>query len=335
MNEELNLETEPFQGYTLFDEFELADTDLFAPQTSAEWQGEVNRTNAKYVRWVQQSLNQILSLRLTVDGNSGPQTRSAIRTFQARQRLLADGIVGPKTEAALVAAGAQNPPGVTTPSLGTPPVAPPVGVDFNVKIVAKSFINLIGSATGFTVCSPLFDSRLRALALATDSAFRENPPTDVKDKVYRLYSERTFRVSCLSGRIVKVVPSGLDTDVGPECFPGTSACLVPPALTISGIAAGSSGLNTFDFSWRAKGSPHLAAEPAFQLVCPRISRFIWHTVSGRLACGPSGINVSVNLSGSRFPSHRVWVNGRVVRDIPQRDFNNLWVPNRSDLTLVR
>lgn len=62
------------------------------------------RSGRNYIRWVQQALNQILGLRLATDGMIGPQTRSAIRSFQQRQGLVTDGKVGPKTEAALKAA---------------------------------------------------------------------------------------------------------------------------------------------------------------------------------------------------------------------------------------
>jgi hypothetical protein len=55
-------------------------------------------------------LNQVMSLRLPVDGVMGVETRSAIRSFQTRQGLPADGIVSPQTEAALIAvSGARRP----------------------------------------------------------------------------------------------------------------------------------------------------------------------------------------------------------------------------------
>ena len=82
-------------------ELEASDIEI----GDQEGQAEVNRKSPGYIRWVQQSLNKILGLRLVVDGMMGSQTRSAIRSFQSLQGLKADGIVGPKTEAALVASG--------------------------------------------------------------------------------------------------------------------------------------------------------------------------------------------------------------------------------------
>lgn len=90
-----------------------------------EWQREVNRSSRLYIRWVQQSLNKILGLRLADDGIMGPLTRSAVRSFQQKYNLAVDGIVGPQTEGALIAAGAGNPPGsATAPGPYIPPATP-------------------------------------------------------------------------------------------------------------------------------------------------------------------------------------------------------------------
>lgn len=82
--------------------------DAAAPteEFNFEWEEEVNRSTTAYIRWVQQALNQIMGLRLAVDGIVGPLTRSAIRSFQQKYGLLVDGIVGPQTESALITAGA-------------------------------------------------------------------------------------------------------------------------------------------------------------------------------------------------------------------------------------
>ena len=63
------------------------------------------------VRWVQDCLNQALGLQLPVTGVMGPETRSAVRTFQQQQGLRASGIAGPDTEEALKGAcGGQSSP---------------------------------------------------------------------------------------------------------------------------------------------------------------------------------------------------------------------------------
>lgn len=105
MRYEFNFRPAPFQGYTEFDELEL-----FNPSTGT-WQGEVSRRSPEHIRWAQNALNRIMNLRLAVDGRLGAQTRSAIRSFQQRSGLSADGDVGPLTEAALIKAGASPPPG--------------------------------------------------------------------------------------------------------------------------------------------------------------------------------------------------------------------------------
>ena len=73
--------------------------------------------STEYARWIQSTLNRVMGLQLPINGEMTPETRSAIRSFQARQGLPADGIVGPQTEAALIAASGQSP----APAESTPP----------------------------------------------------------------------------------------------------------------------------------------------------------------------------------------------------------------------
>lgn len=51
--------------------------------------------------WVQASLNKLMGLKLAVDGDFGPQTAAAVRTFQRVNRLQADAVIGPLTVAAI------------------------------------------------------------------------------------------------------------------------------------------------------------------------------------------------------------------------------------------
>jgi N-acetyl-anhydromuramyl-L-alanine amidase AmpD len=66
--------------------------------------------SSEKIRWVQSTLNRILHLNLPVNGVPDVQTRSAVRSFQRQRGLPADGIVGPPTEAALIAASQVQPP---------------------------------------------------------------------------------------------------------------------------------------------------------------------------------------------------------------------------------
>jgi hypothetical protein len=128
MNEQFIFEAEPFEADSEFDEYEEeVDSEFGAFDTelpTLEWEEEVNRRSLDYIRWVQQSLNKIMGLRLTADGVMGRQTRSAVSSFQQRRGLRADGVVGSQTERALIAAGASPPPG-TSPKLGGAPSVMP------------------------------------------------------------------------------------------------------------------------------------------------------------------------------------------------------------------
>jgi peptidoglycan hydrolase-like protein with peptidoglycan-binding domain len=91
-----------------------------------EMMNEYDFKSRDYIQWVQRSLNKILGLRLPVDGDAGNQTRSAIRSFQKRAGLTADGKVGAQTERALIAAGASQPTGSgTTSGSNAPPFPAP------------------------------------------------------------------------------------------------------------------------------------------------------------------------------------------------------------------
>jgi hypothetical protein len=95
---------------------------------AAPYPVEPQPAGSEYLRWVQSALNDLLGLRLQLHGIADSATRSAIRSFQQREGLPADGVVGPDTERALIAArgraspreGAVNPTGAGA----TEPLAP-------------------------------------------------------------------------------------------------------------------------------------------------------------------------------------------------------------------
>ena len=79
---------------------------------------------SEHVRWAQSALNHVLGLRLPVQGVMDAATRSAIRSFQQRKGLPADGVLGPETERALSAAQrARTAPGGAQPMEPARPLA--------------------------------------------------------------------------------------------------------------------------------------------------------------------------------------------------------------------
>jgi len=230
------------------------------------------------------------------------------------------------------------------------PKPAPLGrvVTKNFEVVVKSFIAPFGSAgVGSPTCSyplpgPVIPTsatmRLRAFATATLAAIGggEDPLSARKDKTYRLFTKATLAVDCQDGQIVGSRHTALTTDVGLECLPDTSTCLTPPPLNTSSLLLRRVGPNIVEYSWWAWGRPHNAAEVGFQAVCPRTSRFIWHSIQIQIEAITIGAIVrNVILMGSQFPSHRVFVNGRKAADLPQGQFRNLWIPDPADRTRVR
>ena len=78
----------------------------------------VDRKSSIYVKWVQKSLNRLMSTGLMVDGDFGKLTKRAVKKFQRRTKLKPDGIVGSRTEKALINAGASLPPKNSTLKTG-------------------------------------------------------------------------------------------------------------------------------------------------------------------------------------------------------------------------
>lgn len=80
------------------------ETDILRMQTP--------RVTGRSVLVVQALLNQ-LGYKLELDGNFGTATAEAVRDFQRRARQTSDGVVGPQTRVALIAAQVRRPSALT------------------------------------------------------------------------------------------------------------------------------------------------------------------------------------------------------------------------------
>lgn len=79
----------------------LALSALFAAAGSAEAKNITKGDTAQNIRTVQQRLYNLGYYTYKVDGIWGSRTKTAVKKFQKDYGLVADGIVGPKTEKAL------------------------------------------------------------------------------------------------------------------------------------------------------------------------------------------------------------------------------------------
>jgi len=219
--------------------------------------------------------------------------------------------------------------------------APAVARNKKIIISAKSFIATVGSKTGFipgfTVVPappPLStmpvprQMLLLAMAKSLDGMMNEDPRSIAMDKAYRLFSECKFEIVFENNKILAAVPT-LTTDAGKE------GPLQAPPLIATSVSVSPLGESFVTFSWTAKGRPHLVAEPPFQLIKPRTSVFIWHTVTGKIDVSGKEPITTATIVGSRFPSHRLFIQTAISSTITQGELTNLWDADTTDLTKVR
>lgn len=214
------------------------------------------------------------------------------------------------------------------------------------KVVAKSYIADIGTDYGWlpfrchaadAAFQPSLNcqNRLGIFAPLTRQVIHgwENPTTAALDGAYRLFSKATIRVSCDGGGTDMRDPI-IYTDVGQEDLTPMGLYPVrPDPIEISERTFLRTGTG-IDFSWTAAGQPHWLAESGFQAVCPRSSMKIWHHVSAHIECGRGDPTITVGISGSRFPSHRVFLDGQLANASPQGLFSRLWYSKSGDISRV-
>jgi hypothetical protein len=108
-------------------------------------------------RAIQQALNSKIGAGLAVDGNFGPKTAAAVRTFQARNGLSQSGVVDSQTRALLFAAQAVA---RTTPTAGAQP-------NLNTQPPPGSSFSLSSLFSGIDTTTLLMIAGVAAVALAT------------------------------------------------------------------------------------------------------------------------------------------------------------------------
>jgi hypothetical protein len=204
-------------------------------------------------------------------------------------------------------------------------------------IQAKSYIarvdltNLKQFDPGLRMCTEIFMSAV----VTCGTHLGENPADGTKASGnYRLWSNLTADIGCVDNKVAAWNFKPVETDFGKEFWViSTSGDLEP--LQVSPSASGKKANDRITFSYRMRGQPNEKANATMRAVKPRTCTFIWHEVSGSVVCQSNKATVEVNLRGSAFPSHRLWLQGGKVTEIAQGPFSKLWECDPKDPTSVQ
>lgn len=204
-----------------------------------------------------------------------------------------------------------------------------------IKVTAKSYIAAIGKNVGNVPGGN--NAMLNIVAGATDQFFSENPLNDRMDHAYRLYSSVAMVVTCDGNALLNWAHTPYLDDTGTEPakpIANWAALQAPKGVLreeVTNPLRNTKGnftrvnKSTLRIDWAFYGRPHPFAEPALTAVSPRTGKWIWHRVDGFVECKNDVAVPRLNISGSAFPSHRLWINRALTQTVAQGPFSNLWI----------
>ena len=163
----------------------------------------------------------------------------------------------------------------------------------------------------------------------------EDPPDGSRaSRQYRLHSEFTANISCAGNTIVGWNMSPVAIDYSNEFLvfmtTGELVAVRPsPAMT------GATPIGQVSMLYSMRGKPNVVANAFMWAAKPRTCPYIWHTVEAVFACQNGVATGTFSLVGSAFPSHRLWNNNTLLKDISQGPFKNLWICKPDDPEYVQ
>lgn len=201
------------------------------------------------------------------------------------------------------------------------------------RLTVKSFIDIVDLSSMSAESRPRAE---RTFAFFTNRNFSENPDTPSPNtQDFRLWSQVIVIVSCRGDTIASWKTSKLAHRGGKELQVLDAETTVMEALKATPSPQGTDELTSLILSYGIKGKPNDAALSSFRFVRPRTCESIWHRVQATLTCRDGEAQMDAVLSGSQFPSHRVWTNGDVRATVPQGAFASLWECDPSAPDMVR
>jgi hypothetical protein len=205
------------------------------------------------------------------------------------------------------------------------------------SVQAKSFIAGVNLAD-----ASQFDSDAKsceqAMAALVDCGMTlgENPADGLKSSGnFRLRSELSVNATCSANKIASWQFDPIKQDFGAEfVFLATSGDLIKPLKALPDLK-GNVQVDKVTFSYRLRGRPNALGVDAMNKVKPRTCSYIWHEISGNFTCRDGKVVIAADITGSGFPSHRLWVQGKKVAEVPQGPFKNLWKCDSTDPISVK
>jgi hypothetical protein len=209
-------------------------------------------------------------------------------------------------------------------------------ISYSSKVTGKSFINGLprlkrpGERTGATHYALM---QLEAIISGAD-AFNQDPKGPHKDGEYRLYGSVNVSFCCDSSSKLSGASASYDMEGGAEID-------IPLLPTVSGTidmkySVVQNSVSSLLVKFTTWGRPAHIAEVGMQTGGLRTSKNIWHTAAVEYWCdGAIARARKVGFKGSRFPSHRLWIDDTKVGEIDQEYFSDLWQPWKGNEDFVR
>jgi hypothetical protein len=162
------------------------------------------------------------------------------------------------------------------------------------------------------------------------------PASSFRDGRYRLYSEVALTASFDEETCkLTVTPTKYLIDGGRELL------VIPTSMRASRLRIEDVSDEAVRFAYVVAGRPNVLADAdwlaTFIDIIPFLSvsfadvlwrhpnyRYIHHKVSGTISRGNGNLEIGAQLDGSKFPSHRLFINGKVEATIPQGALSELW-----------
>lgn len=203
------------------------------------------------------------------------------------------------------------------------------------RVVSKSFINGLPRIWRPGSHINIMNLFKAAKEFILFPAFRQSPANDRKDGEYRLFAHMQVRFCCDNGKL-KFPNKSDDMEGGLEGIPLGERLFLGVSGTIN-LNSKLTRVNTssVELEWTTWGRPNRLVEPRMQAIGFRDSVNIWHYGRVTFKCNGDYAEYKVHdFTGSRFPSHRLWISSVLEEDIDQGYLSDLWVSSLFNPTFV-